>query len=177
MRLAEELATFISVEHARALVTAGELGRYREVHDIVLPEFDKEYPEACVIEGEEVLTLRPEERGTQKLFVNTKQIPRGIWGPPLMEEDWVVLCQALYQSIGEEERFGMHFLEVRMAGRVINGLDNLAWRKLLETWKVHTHKALRICEDRQFQVETSEVSYVSFERVEVLWPSSLIFSF
>ena len=29
-----------------------------------------------------------------------------------------------------------------------------------------THKALRICEDLQFHVETSETSHVSFERVE-----------
>ena len=34
-----------------------ELGWYNEVHEIVLPEFDKENTEACVIEGEDVLTL------------------------------------------------------------------------------------------------------------------------
>ena len=30
------------------------------------------------------------------------------WEPPLMDEDWVVLCQALYQLIGEEEWPKMH---------------------------------------------------------------------
>ena len=52
------------------MVTLGELGRFKEVHEIVFLKFDKEYTEACVFEGEEVLTLRAEERGTQKLLKN-----------------------------------------------------------------------------------------------------------
>ena len=109
-QLAEALATFISVDNARARVTVGKLGRYKEVREIVLPKVDKEYTEACVIEGEDALTrrLKREELEKKKNFVNTEQIPRGKWGPPFMEEDWVVLCQALYHSIGEEEWTGMH---------------------------------------------------------------------
>ena len=38
----------------------------------------------------------------QNLFVETSRSPAEKWGPPLMEENWVVLCQALYQSIREE---------------------------------------------------------------------------
>ena len=38
-----------------------ELEWHKEVHEIVLPKFDKEYKEACVTEGGEVLTLCPEE--------------------------------------------------------------------------------------------------------------------
>ena len=74
-KMAEAPATFISVDNARALVTVGELVRYKEVHDIVLPNFYVEFTEVCAIEGEEVLTLRFEERGTQKCFVNTCTIP------------------------------------------------------------------------------------------------------
>ena len=61
-----------------------------------------------VIEGEEVLTLRPQERGTHELFVTTDKIPGGKWRPPLMDEDWVALCQSLYLKIGEEECIEMH---------------------------------------------------------------------
>ena len=43
----------------------------------------------------EVLTLRTEERGTQNMFVNKDKIPKEKWEPPLMDEDCVVLCQAL----------------------------------------------------------------------------------
>ena len=74
----------------------------KDVHEVVWPKFSKEFAEAMVSEGEEVLTLRPEDRGTQKLFVDTDQIPEEK-RPPLMDEDWVVLCQALFQSSGEEE--------------------------------------------------------------------------
>ena len=42
------------------------------------------------------------------MFVNTEKIPEGKWRPPLMDEDWVVLCQALHLSIEEEEGVEMH---------------------------------------------------------------------
>ena len=67
--------TFISVDNVRALVTLGERVRYKGVNEMVLPEFDKDHTESCVFEGEEVLTFRPEERGTQTLLVNTDKIP------------------------------------------------------------------------------------------------------
>ena len=41
-----KLATFISVDSFRALVTMGDLERYKEVHEIVLSKFDKEHTEA-----------------------------------------------------------------------------------------------------------------------------------
>ena len=41
-----KLATFISVDNVRALVTVGELGQFKEVHEVVLPKVDKEYTEA-----------------------------------------------------------------------------------------------------------------------------------
>ena len=53
-----------------------------------------------MVEGEEVLTLHLDEQGTQPLFLDTNQKK---WRPPLMEEEWVVLRQALYQSIREDE--------------------------------------------------------------------------
>ena len=66
------IATLISVDNVKALVIMGELDWYKEVHDSVLPKFDKEYTEACVIEYEEDLTLRPEERRTQKCALTQK---------------------------------------------------------------------------------------------------------
>ena len=58
--LPEALATFISVDNARALVTMGELGQFTEVRKSGLAEVRQEI-EACVIEGEDVLTVRLEE--------------------------------------------------------------------------------------------------------------------
>ena len=91
------------------LVIMGKLAQFKEVHKVALPSFDKEvYTHTEVIENEEVMTLRPEEQWTQKLFVNTLKIFGDNWGPPLMEEDWVVLCQALCHPIKEEEWKEMH---------------------------------------------------------------------
>ena len=50
----------------------GELVWYNEVHEIVLPKFDKEYTEACVIEGEDVLTLRFEEKRNRETLCKHK---------------------------------------------------------------------------------------------------------
>ena len=100
-RLAEALLTFISVDNAVALVTMGELVQFKEVRKGVLPSF-RWYGDAKAIQGEEVMTLRPEAQGTRKLTVPRRRSQR-TWGPPLMEEDWVVLCQAPYQSINEGE--------------------------------------------------------------------------
>ena len=84
------------MDNARAPVTLGDLAQFQEVLEVALQSFNKEvYKDAEVIEGEEVMTPRLEEKGTQKPFINTS-------GPPLMEEDGVVLCQALFQSIKEE---------------------------------------------------------------------------
>ena len=71
-RLAEALATFISIDDVRALVTMGELGRGARDS---FPTFDKKYTEACVIEGAEILTLRLEKRGTNSVQTQRK-IPK-----------------------------------------------------------------------------------------------------
>ena len=47
-KLAEALATFISLDNARALVTMGDLGQYQEVHEVVLPKFSEEYQDTMV---------------------------------------------------------------------------------------------------------------------------------
>ena len=49
---------------------------------------------ACVVEGDEVFTLRRKECSAPQLFFNTAQVPEDLWGPPLVEEDWVAICLA-----------------------------------------------------------------------------------
>ena len=56
-KLAEASATIISVTNT--LVTMVELGQYKEVHQVVLPNISEEYKDAMVIEEEEVPTLSP----------------------------------------------------------------------------------------------------------------------
>ena len=57
---------------------------------------------AAVIEGEELLGLCQDEQGTHQLLVNTSKIPKDNWRPPLLEEDRVVLRQALSFNRKEE---------------------------------------------------------------------------
>ena len=45
------------------------------------------------------------------------------------------------------------------------------WVSLLEALNAKIHKTLRICEDRPVQIEESEASYVSLDRVDGPWPS------
>ena len=137
--MAEALQSFVPPEKARASVLLGEVAQFKEVHKIVLPSFNKLlHKEAVVTEGEEVMFLRPEERGTQQL--NTSKIPIEQWGPPLIKEDWVVLCQAQNQSIKEEEWVEMHGklggvskeIEVKTAGQRAAVLGKMACRKTLK---------------------------------------------
>ena len=91
-KLAEALATFISVDNTRASVSPWvSSGTIKKCTKWSYKKISAVYKHAVVIEGEEVLTLLPQERGTQKFFVTTYKIPEGKW------EDWVALCQSLYQ--------------------------------------------------------------------------------
>ena len=81
----------------RPLVTLGGLGRYSELCEIVLPNFDKEYTQACVIQGEEVLTLRFGEGDTETLCIHSSNSQDQMLSP-FIEKNWLVLCQALNQS-------------------------------------------------------------------------------
>ena len=79
-RLADALATFISVDNARALVTMAELALFKEVHKVTSPSLKKEvYTDAKVVEGEEVTILRLVEQGTQTFFMTTSKIPNDKW--------------------------------------------------------------------------------------------------
>ena len=67
-RSKSRLATFISGDNARALDTMGELSKLKTCTRWSCGKFDKEYTEACGIEGE--------EKGTQKLFVTEIKFPK-----------------------------------------------------------------------------------------------------
>ena len=58
--------------------------------DLLCRNFNKGiYAHTYVVEGEVVLTLRPEEQRSQKAFVDTSRTPKEIRRPLLME-DWIV---------------------------------------------------------------------------------------
>ena len=73
----------------------------------------------------------------RKNSLSTRRKSQGdIWKLPLVEEDWVAICQALYQGIVAmdwgEMRNKMKKLSrcgVKKAGQRVEGLEKLAWRR------------------------------------------------
>ena len=117
-----------------------ELEQFRKVHKIVPLHFNTGiHKHIAEVEGD-VLTLRPEEQGTQQMFVDTSKIslPSHMVGrgrSPLLEEDWITWCQALYQLIGQMEWIEMRdkFSKTSQKGGEIRkaGLRKVIARRLL----------------------------------------------
>ena len=63
------------------------------------PKFSEAHPEAAVREGADGLTLRADEVGTPKGFINIDHIEHDRWGPPLVDADWHAFCPAIYKGI------------------------------------------------------------------------------
>ena len=112
---------------ANAWVTMGKLAQFKCIK-WCCQVFNKEVCKgADAIKGEEVMTLRPEEQGRQKLFVETSKTPRKIRtvvegsgqgsAQSFMEEEWVEMYEMLKQvtKTGEKQQ-----------GRGVAGLGKVA---------------------------------------------------
>ena len=66
------------LENARAMVTICELPQFKEVHNVVLPNINKEkYEHTMSLRGEEVMTLPSEEQRTITLWEELMKCQRG----------------------------------------------------------------------------------------------------
>ena len=63
------------------------------------PKFSEAYPEATTREGADELTLRADEVGTLKAFINIDHIEYDRWERALVDADWYAFCQAIYKGI------------------------------------------------------------------------------
>ena len=81
--------------------------------DRLRSRFSEAFPEAAIREADE-LTLRADEVGTLRAFINTDHIEFERWGPPLVDADWHAFCQTIYKGIeGEEwEELYCHYREM-----------------------------------------------------------------
>ena len=59
---------------------------------------------AVLREGADELIMRREEEGMLRTFIDTSNVRDNRWGPPLVDEDWHALCQAIFNGV--EERNG-----------------------------------------------------------------------
>ena len=73
----------------------GDLRRGTESLPVEKPQFSEAFPEATIREGADELTLRADEVGTQRTFINTEHIEFEPLGPPLVDADWHAFCQAI----------------------------------------------------------------------------------
>ena len=66
------------------------------------PKGSKGCPEVTIKEIPDELTLRAEEVGTWKSYINVDHTEKERWCPPLVDYDWYASCQALYKGIEEK---------------------------------------------------------------------------
>ena len=66
-------------------------------------KFSEDFPEAVIREEADELTLRADEVGTLKAFINIDHIEYDRWRPPLADAGWHTFCQTIYEGIKGDE--------------------------------------------------------------------------
>ena len=79
--LTNGLRDFIKIDNERAL-DVGYLNRGLGTFEVFKPKVPEGYPEVTVRESPDELTLRAEEVGTSKTYINVDPIGKGEVGPP-----------------------------------------------------------------------------------------------
>ena len=100
--LTNGLRDFIKSDNHRAF-EVGYLNEGLGKFKVRRPKGSEGYPELTVRESPDELTLRAEEVGTWKSYINVDHTEKERWGPPLVVADWHTFCQALYKGIEGED--------------------------------------------------------------------------
>ena len=86
--------------HEDEAVKIGDLEKNSEAIKVVRPKFNKEIlPGAIIRERVGDLTLRTGRAGMLRTFINTIRVEVGRWGPPVVDEDWHAVCQAICMGV------------------------------------------------------------------------------
>ena len=113
--LTDGLREFIHIDNERAL-DVGYLNRSTGTFKVRKPKVPEGCPEVTVRGNADELTLRAEEVGTLKAFVNVDHIEKEKWGLPLVDYDWYAFCQALYEGIEGDDWEEMCFRSQKCVG-------------------------------------------------------------
>ena len=76
---------------------------------VVKPKFSADFLEAVVREGAEEMTLKRDEEGMLRTFVNTTNVKDSEWKPTLVNEDWHAVFQAIYKGVNGLEWETMYY--------------------------------------------------------------------
>ena len=112
------LRRFIQADNHSA-VDVGDLRRGTRSLPVQKPQFSEAFPEATIREGADELTLRADEVGTLRDFINTDHIELERWRPPLVDADRHAFCEAIYKGIeGEDwEELYCHYRDMSKGDR------------------------------------------------------------
>ena len=55
-----------------------------------------------VREGADELTVRADEEGTLRTFIDTTNVGNKRWGPPFVDEDWQAIWQPFFKGSREQ---------------------------------------------------------------------------
>ena len=135
LKVIAELRKFITMDSRQAVKT-GDLEKTQESLPVVKPQFTADFPEAVVREGADELTLRAEEQGMLRTFIDTADVGESRWRPPL---DWHAARPSRKSS---RERSGKNCTVSfwKLARRVNLRLPSTS-RKAEVLWKVRDAKA------------------------------------
>ena len=58
----------------------------------------RRFPQAAVREAVDELTLRREEEGMLRTFIDTTNVGDSRWRPPMVDAGWHAICQTIYRG-------------------------------------------------------------------------------
>ena len=100
--LTNGLRDFIQVDNQRAF-EVGYLSKGMGKFRVRRPKGSEGCPEVTVRESPDELTLRAEEVGSWRTYINVDHIEKERWGHLLVDYDWYAFCQALCKGIEGED--------------------------------------------------------------------------
>ena len=87
VKMMEKLRRFITDTHEA--VEVGDVETTMELRPVVKPKFT----------AADELTLRRKEEGMLRTSIDTTNEGDNRWAPPLVDEDWYAICQAIFKGV------------------------------------------------------------------------------
>ena len=80
---------------------------------------------AVVREGPDEFTLRAQEEGAVRSFIDVTNVGDKRWGPSLVDDDWLAICQAIYKGVEGPEWEAMYcqYKELHQAAKSKNFIE------------------------------------------------------
>ena len=99
---------FTAVDNHEA-VKVGDLHQESRSKRVGRPRFATELSGAVIREGADELTLRAQEEGVLRTFIDTSNVGDQRWRPPPVDADWHAFCQAISQGVEGPEWETMYY--------------------------------------------------------------------